>query len=254
MRQRKGNTTHPNCKHGLLERCRLCTGPVTLESAQTFFRQLERQYISIEEKQVAELEYAQIKTCPVKIRREILLHFLQAQVTKRRSVIAGKPMEAVSGDVFRPWLEAHSSRAYQEWARNPRKNEIRAAGDMAFAKHLKQARKAGIEPDPDMFLADQLMAEFGAFVKVRQLLQLTSEQLESKFALGDGRVKTWGAANSKEHLIAMRKDLAESKGGVANAKLHQEALRLMKEYRVSTLFEVRAKQAKGPRLVAEGVF
>lgn len=135
-----------------------------------------------------------------------------------------------------PWEARRNSRRFKDWAATP---DGQAFLSRERAEQEKEeAKRAEIE----QFGVDGwFRREVGRITeKFRQevRLEITEELLAAEFALGDGRMVTWGAATVAEHTQRMDLLLGNAHGNLETARRHQAAVQMISEAGVATLAEI----------------
>lgn len=145
-----------------------------------------------------------------------------------------------------PWDARSGTTVYNRW-KNLSEDEqlrIRVEKDEKFARfvaeEMREASATGRKPYMDGFIGWQMkdaMRQFHEATRCEVILELSSELLQSGFALGDGTKVTWGEASAVQHQQRFELLMGQSSGGLRAAQRHQAAVKLMQLRNVSSLNE-----------------
>jgi len=140
-----------------------------------------------------------------------------------------------------PWLAPRNTRHYRRWAATPegqQREERRLQEQAAREERDRLARDNPVEYERRYGLASTLNRIVDE-VRNEAKLELTAELLGSTFALGNGRVTTWGAASIADHETRLAMLTRQIEGNALTATLHEKAIELIREHEASCLNEVR---------------
>lgn len=142
--------------------------------------------------------------------------------------------DAIAG-MMRGRARAEEQRAIRAERMDERRSRTRALDGM-------QAKWEAEHPGIGWSLHN-VIAEWERTVRDETRLEVTAELLASRFALGDGRMVTWGEATAAEHEERIELLRSNVIGNLETIVVHQAALALMERQGVPRLGDVERRAA-----------
>lgn len=127
-------------------------------------------------------------------------------------------------------VERRASHDDRRWWRNRRK-EIDRLRIEAPDEYERQYTISGV------------IRTFEEEIRKELRLEVTAELLATSFALGDGRMVTWGEATIDDHTARLRVLGGNVLGNLETMALHEQAIDLLRDRHVARLAEITTAQA-----------